>query len=834
MPNVKFLRGLHDNLWTTSNGELVPNITVEDGAFYLTTDTNRLYVGKTNANQETELVELNESIHIVADLDELYEIPYSRVRPGQFYYVQGKNSDNANAANTHKGNILAVCVGEMQSNPGYPEWIQVNPDTNTNTDYNDNTFVTGNTNGTAMQDLSGSGTDQAGNNTHFVYKGITNNTAHYELVVTQKSTHNTSLSAGTDTYENNVVAKLDLDLTTLVASASKVGVTGSLSNNNTTMIIGAAGTGADVNQKLNITAGTNISFAGSKDNLTINATDTKYDLDSPAGSTDIVLKTGNDETQWDKVSIEGGTNIEVTGTNANKIAINHGNPGTSANTYGSNAATPQGEANVNLTAANRKFIVPSINVDAKGHIVSGSDQIIQLPQADPVTAVTANSAGQIVISQTGLTDVTSSKVTDPNDNTKTVGPLYYQIGHVDDQGNITKVTVENQGDLGDYYTKAAIDRKLQGLDALTYKGTVGTVAGTTVSSLPSHPSNGDTYKVANSGTYGGNANCEAGDLLIATGYEYQDTDSTKVSTYIAPNDPNHDSLIGTIVSPTWTHIAHGDDTDTTYTFSVNGTTLKYKASSSGGADPSTYASFVGGNELSATGSGSTITIDHDKVLGHEAGTTVGPTAGAVAAGTSFDVPYFTVNDYGHITSVENHAITLPPPDVGYTLSQADNDATKFILNHGNANAGEINFENGTRTSVTTGTNTIAIDHTAPTAHTDGNSDSIAGPTTNETPSHNGGSFVVPEIFYDNLGHITGHVNRTVALPADLNTTYTLSSLTNNNAVQIKLTAGGTGGNGDSTISINSSTLNITTGGSGTTTTLTADLMWGSFDNQGQG
>ena len=46
MANVIFKRGLQSNLPAAGS--------VEDGVFYLTTDTNRLYVGVTNSNSVVE------------------------------------------------------------------------------------------------------------------------------------------------------------------------------------------------------------------------------------------------------------------------------------------------------------------------------------------------------------------------------------------------------------------------------------------------------------------------------------------------------------------------------------------------------------------------------------------------------------------------------------------------------------------------------------------------------------------------------------------------------------------------------------------------------------
>lgn len=92
MANLQFLRGLQANLDNLSS--------VQDGAFYLTEDTHRLYVG-----QGTELVELNKSVTIV---ETLADLPSSNIKEGQFYYVSGIN---------------VLCVYKNG------DWVQINPDT---------------------------------------------------------------------------------------------------------------------------------------------------------------------------------------------------------------------------------------------------------------------------------------------------------------------------------------------------------------------------------------------------------------------------------------------------------------------------------------------------------------------------------------------------------------------------------------------------------------------------------------------------------------------------------------------------------------------------------
>lgn len=100
MTNVSFLRGLHANL--PSSGNAI------EGAFYLTTDSNRLYVGNENKN----LVDLNKYINIV---NAVTDIDKTKAQVGDFYYVK---SDN----------LLVVC--ELNAS-NEKEFTLINQNTNT-------------------------------------------------------------------------------------------------------------------------------------------------------------------------------------------------------------------------------------------------------------------------------------------------------------------------------------------------------------------------------------------------------------------------------------------------------------------------------------------------------------------------------------------------------------------------------------------------------------------------------------------------------------------------------------------------------------------------------
>lgn len=110
MANVKFLKG------TQSNFNGLTKFT--DGAFYLTTDTDRLYF----AQSSTECVPLNQFIRTVTAA-EFKALTTAQVSKGDYYYVTGEN-------------ILAICDNDS----GSLTWTQLNPDTNTNTTFDEINF----------------------------------------------------------------------------------------------------------------------------------------------------------------------------------------------------------------------------------------------------------------------------------------------------------------------------------------------------------------------------------------------------------------------------------------------------------------------------------------------------------------------------------------------------------------------------------------------------------------------------------------------------------------------------------------------------------------------
>ncbi len=106
--NIKFLLGTQDNLekYISKNGA-----TAENGAFYLTQDTHRLYVGTSDGHA----VPVNEG---VISVDRVSALPTTNAHPGEFYYAKEEN-------------ILCVYAGPKNAQTGKGGWVQINSNTDT-------------------------------------------------------------------------------------------------------------------------------------------------------------------------------------------------------------------------------------------------------------------------------------------------------------------------------------------------------------------------------------------------------------------------------------------------------------------------------------------------------------------------------------------------------------------------------------------------------------------------------------------------------------------------------------------------------------------------------
>ena len=324
MANVSFKRGLSTAL---------SNVTVEDGVFYLTTDTNRLYVG-----QGSNLAELNQSVTTYATWADMEA--NAPKQKGQFYYAIQEN-------------VLACYLPELN------KWQQINPDHNDN----DDTYISSLT--VAPVDKSETGKLK------------------YTITVGQKTKHHGKEET---TVTPDITGQFEISSEDLNAIASNVAVgvkTDAITGNENGLVLKTTGGGADADTNIAIVGGDNVNISRSENGktITINSTDTNttYDLLSNAGDAKITLH-GSDNADR-TVSFVGAQQIEVSGTNEREIAIKHKDSPVTAGSY-------------NSSIEGNKITVPSFTVDQQGHITSTSPNELTIPEShDTKTSITSVSAG---------------------------------------------------------------------------------------------------------------------------------------------------------------------------------------------------------------------------------------------------------------------------------------------------------------------------------------------------------------------------------------------------------------------------------------------------------
>ena len=324
MANVSFKRGLSTAL---------SNVAVEDGVFYLTTDTNRLYVG-----QGSKLAELNQSVTTYATWAAMEAS--APKQEGQFYYAIQEN-------------VLACYLPELN------KWQQINPDHNDN----DDTYVSSLSVGSADKSETGK--------------------LKYTITVGQKTKHQGKAET---TVTPNITGQLEISSEDLNAIASNIAVgvkTDAITGNENGLVLKTTGGGADADTNIAIVGGdnVNISRSGNGKTITIKSTDTNttYNLLSNAGDAKITLH-GSDNADR-TVSFVGAQQIEVSGANEREIAIKHKNSTVTDGSY-------------NSSIDGNKITVPSFTVDKQGHITSASTNELTIPTPhDTKTSIKSVSAG---------------------------------------------------------------------------------------------------------------------------------------------------------------------------------------------------------------------------------------------------------------------------------------------------------------------------------------------------------------------------------------------------------------------------------------------------------
>ena len=480
--SVFFKRGESTNLFNT-DGTVKQGI-VNQGGFYLTTDTNRLYYGAA----DNQIAEINRYIKTIDSLEDGSKLPVAN--DGDFLYIK-------------ENNILAVW------NNG--AWKQVNPDTDTNTQ---------------ITTLSFEKESKESNDTQLVYKAT----------ITQKEKDGADgpTISGLLTISADSLAEITPDI------GVDVGVTvtdnkATVKTKNDDEKTGASGDGFTIEGD-----GTVVSVEATSTGIKISGDLPQYDLTSPTGKTEVLLsKDGSDD---DKVTFEVSTDnndLEISGDLKDKIVYGH-------KTYSADSEIQKTSTTTEEPQHEETFTAVSGVKTSNGHVTEVITTTYKLPEDKNTTyfipeendedygdGIVADNTGKITIKLIGSDGNTDCGSVSGQD-------LYYTLD------DTAKTKIYNQGELPIY---DIVNKSLQGVNALTYKGTVGDSAEviTTVSELPTtNVSIGDTYLVAVEGTYD-SISAEIGDLFIATGEEI-------------------DGIISSTIK--WTYVPSGDDIDTQYTFTA--------------------------------------------------------------------------------------------------------------------------------------------------------------------------------------------------------------------------------------------------------------------------
>lgn len=702
MANVHFLKGTQTSFNNLSS--------FQEGAFYLTTDTNRLYF----ANSTTAANYLNKYVHTITTEDELKTaINDGILMSGDFAYVSSKNA------------LVAVTA-----NKSYTQ-INAYTDTNDDTQVSKVTFT--------------KATSDADDTITFTFK-------------LNQTTHDVD-GATTGGPEVTSTFTITGDDIKAIIPASAVNVGATVASNKATVKTsgqGSAGSGFTIAGAGSVTVG------GTSNAVTITGVNTTYELGSEAGSTNITLIGSDSESQ--NVALVAGTQISLDGAAAGQVIVNHGIIDKD-DTTSTQAATPAGTITV----------IDSITRE-NGHVTGVNTKTITLPEADTysITDIDASKGdGKLYITLTDK-DGQGSAVASGAD-------FFYTVG------KDTKTTKFIGSDLG-VYTIAEIDSKMKDLNAMVYKGTVGT--GGTVASLPSsNVSAGDTYMTKVAGTYAGHT-CGVGDLLIATGTE------------------GDDGYLSTI---TWTYVPSANDTDTQYNLNVDAgddqATIQLVAST----DSSTSSAVIkAGTDIDVSANGSTITVTHtpQSTTPDNSGTAILTHTGKFRAVTG------VTTSNGHLTGYETTEFILPADNNStYELVGSNN---KITLDGSDSDDSSITLSVGTDITASIANNTLSIAHKTKSTGTG---------TDSATLVHGGTFQAISAVATDN-GHVKTITTKTYTLPKQME--YTLSGIAvtgSNNILTLKTTLSDSdNGTSVASLGISSDSLTLTAG----TNSYSIDLVWGTF------
>lgn len=453
--NVMFKRGTQSSFNNLS--------TYQDGCFYLTTDSHRLYIG--TGNNKADLV--SQSVITYdnwAAIEALSNSAPGLSFEGQFYYAKAEN---------------ILCT---YSNG---KWIQINPDHNDDHD-------------TYVKSVS------VAKNKSDTVKG---KQLVYDVKITQaqKDLKGNTEKALADVSGKLTISAADLDQ---IATHTNVGMQAEKSSDSK-VYLKNSGTGANAAAKVELAGGGSVSVSTDSSNkITISGVDTTYSLNTTTNTTGAKVDLQNQnrlpagsfavEVDGKALTVESNT----PGENG-FIKLAHAKPLTSEASYTPDA-TKDTYGNVTLS-------MPTVSVNEYGHVTAVGTQDVTFKDKDTkVSAVTADNNGRITVTMITDEETGTEKVVDSKKQV-----LYHKI-----TVNGAENTVYNQGNLGSFYSSDQVDALIADakseMNAMTYCGTTTNSAFGQIKG----PQKGDTYKAAEKFTIGSGSsvvNVNTGDLIIYNG-----------------------------------------------------------------------------------------------------------------------------------------------------------------------------------------------------------------------------------------------------------------------------------------------------------------------------
>lgn len=457
--NVMFKRGTQSNFNNLS--------TYQDGCFYLTTDSHRLYIG--TDNNKADLV--SQSVITYpnwASIEALSNSSSSSYAPGlcsegQFYYAKAEN---------------ILCT---YSNG---KWIQINPDHNDDHDtYVKSVSVAKNTADTV-------------NGENLVYD--------VKITQAQKDLKGNNEGAPTEVSGKLTISAADLNQ---IATHTNVGMQAEKSNSK--VYLKNSGTGANAAAKVELAGGGSVSVSTDSSNkITISGVDTTYSLNTTTNTTGAKADLQNQDgvtagsfaVEVDDIALKVESN--TAGKNGS-IKLAHAKSLPSEAFYIPFDARKDASGNVTL-------LMPTVSVNEYGHVTAVGVRDVSLPRDKDtkVSAVSADNSGKITV-----------KIKDENTTAETSvvsGQVLYNKITV----NGAEKTVYNQGNLGAFYSSDKVDTLIRAakseMNAMTYCGTTTNSKFVQIKG----PQKGDTYKAAEKFAIGSGSsvvNVNTGDLIIYNG-----------------------------------------------------------------------------------------------------------------------------------------------------------------------------------------------------------------------------------------------------------------------------------------------------------------------------